>query len=125
MKCCIVLPVRLEPKTLPSQCKLKYRVIFDNPCKQTLANLPCFWSHRQSQFTVIMNLPQNTEYAFSGEYMMLFTCLFKKLIQLLEGSWNHEYLGSLAKYVKREGLHVNFARDPKLNLLLIFTFYYE
>ena len=31
----------------------------------------------------------------------------------LECSWNPEYFGSLAKYVKPEGLHVNFAIDPK------------
>ena len=31
----------------------------------------------------------------------------------MECSWNHEYFGSLARKGKPEGLHVNFARDPK------------
>ena len=35
--------------------------------------------------------------------------IFKKWVRILEGSWNYEYFGSLAKL----GLHVNFARDPK------------
>ena len=45
----------------------------------------------------------------------------------MECSWKHGYFGSLAKWVNPEGLHVNFARDPKYSwfyehLLLIFTF---
>ena len=36
-----------------------------------------------------------------------------KLIRFLECSWNHEYFKSLAKYVRPEGLHAHFARDPK------------
>ena len=39
--------------------------------------------------------------------------LFKKLIQFLECSWNHEYFGSLAKKVKPEALHFNLAKDLK------------
>ena len=34
--------------------------IDENRCKQTLASLPCFGAYRQSQFTVITNLPQNS-----------------------------------------------------------------
>ena len=47
-------------------------------------------------------------------YMLLVPFLiefFKKLIQFFECSWNHEYFGSLAKYVKPEGLRAS--RDPK------------
>ena len=45
-----------------------------NRCKQTQLGLPCFWAYRYSQFTVIMNQPQNTACARGSEYVS-FTCL--------------------------------------------------
>ena len=79
---------------------------------------------------------------------MLLSCLrvrvFKKRVLFLEGSWNHEYFGSLAKLTwspkvwilrvsckvsEPEGLHVNFTRDPKYSWFhepsknLIYCFY--
>ena len=43
--------------------------IDENRCKQTLASLPCFGAYRSSQFTVIINLPQNTAYARGCKYL--------------------------------------------------------
>ena len=44
--------------------------IDENRCKQTPASLPCCGTNRWSQFTVIMNLPQNTAYACGSEYVI-------------------------------------------------------
>ena len=43
-------------------------------------------------------------------------CKYKKLIQFLEGSWNHEYFGSLAKLTwSPEGVDESkYARNTSL-----------
>ena len=60
--------------------------IDENRCKQTLASLPCFWAYRLSQFTVIMNLPQNTVYARGSEYVRIASllCIFETSIRKLK-----------------------------------------
>ena len=52
---------------------------------------------------------------------------FEKWIRFLECSWNHEYFGSLAslELCKRPEIFMIPWTFLKLNLLLIFTFYYK
>ena len=80
--CCS--PMRLTTPGYRTQISYAIGVskIDENRCKQTLASLPCFWTYRQSQFTVIMNLPQNTAYAHGSEYIKkyriaLLLCIFE------------------------------------------------
>ena len=48
-------------------------------------------------------------------HWVLYGLFIKKWIRFLEGSWNHEYIRSLAKKVKPKGLHITFAKDPSIH----------